>query len=348
MHQGHPALQPDRQSSGAGRAVEVEGRFVGPGHEFRHSTVNDKSADIETKKKALGRCIPKVEAHLRASEGRLTAMGGTKVQVETPAAGGASAHRQHLQRRRLTLMRRLRRGWKPTPMTRALRRCGKNWRADNGWVRPGRLPCGSAAPAAAAAPAFDPDAFLKGAAPAAPETPSREKELRASMARRSLSLASLVMASGSKTARRWEYRGLSVVRAWRRRSFRSGYNSWRALARRCRCRRGLLQEGRGKHRPASAALPPMSREPWWRRLWVNSRWLAGLQLLAAENCWGGSSRRARRRVRSKALPGTPRTWKRGERRRYRRWRRRGQSAAVGGAAKLIPGYERGAGSGSQG
>jgi hypothetical protein len=57
---------------------------------FAINTLNDKSADIETKQKALERLIPKVEAHLKASEGRLADMGGKKITVETPASGGAA------------------------------------------------------------------------------------------------------------------------------------------------------------------------------------------------------------------------------------------------------------------
>jgi hypothetical protein len=55
---------------------------------FAINTLNDKSADIETKKKALATLLPKVEAHLKASEGRLTKMGGERIAVETPATGG--------------------------------------------------------------------------------------------------------------------------------------------------------------------------------------------------------------------------------------------------------------------
>jgi hypothetical protein len=58
---------------------------------FAIQTLNDKSADIETKKKALATLLPKVEAHLKANEGRLTKMGGERIAVETPAAGGAAA-----------------------------------------------------------------------------------------------------------------------------------------------------------------------------------------------------------------------------------------------------------------
>jgi hypothetical protein len=58
---------------------------------FAINTLNDKSADIETKKKALDTLLPKVAAHLKASEGRLTEMGGKPIKVETPAPGGGTA-----------------------------------------------------------------------------------------------------------------------------------------------------------------------------------------------------------------------------------------------------------------
>ena len=57
---------------------------------FAINTLNDKSADIETKKKALDTLQRKVAAHLKASEGRLTAMGGSPIKVETPPPAGAA------------------------------------------------------------------------------------------------------------------------------------------------------------------------------------------------------------------------------------------------------------------
>jgi hypothetical protein len=59
--------------------------------QFAISTLNDKSVDIETKKKALATLQAKVAAHLKASEGRLTAMGGSPIKVETPPSTGAGA-----------------------------------------------------------------------------------------------------------------------------------------------------------------------------------------------------------------------------------------------------------------
>lgn len=57
------------------------------------SILNDKSADIDTKKRALDVLVAKVDAHARASEGRLKAMGREPVKVETPppTAGGPAA-----------------------------------------------------------------------------------------------------------------------------------------------------------------------------------------------------------------------------------------------------------------
>ena len=57
---------------------------------FAIDTLNDKSADIETKKAALNRLLPKVEAHLRANEGQLKELGREPVKVEMPpSATGA-------------------------------------------------------------------------------------------------------------------------------------------------------------------------------------------------------------------------------------------------------------------
>jgi hypothetical protein len=54
--------------------------------------LNDKGADIETKKRALDVLIPKVEAHRQASEQRLRAMGRDPVKVDVPpSAAGAPA-----------------------------------------------------------------------------------------------------------------------------------------------------------------------------------------------------------------------------------------------------------------
>src|SRR4029077_15909966 len=54
--------------------------------------LNDKSADIDTKKRALDTLTAKVEAHARASEGRLKSMGREPVKVDSPPpASGASA-----------------------------------------------------------------------------------------------------------------------------------------------------------------------------------------------------------------------------------------------------------------
>jgi hypothetical protein len=53
--------------------------------------LNDKSADVETKKKALSMLIAKVDAHARASESRLRASGREPPKVDIPPASETSA-----------------------------------------------------------------------------------------------------------------------------------------------------------------------------------------------------------------------------------------------------------------
>jgi hypothetical protein len=55
------------------------------------STVNNPTANIETKRRALAMLRSKVDAHLQQSGQNLTAMGGTAVKVEAPTAGVTGA-----------------------------------------------------------------------------------------------------------------------------------------------------------------------------------------------------------------------------------------------------------------
>ena len=54
-------------------------------------TVNNPAASKENKQRALGILQAQMDAHLRASEGRLKTMGGTSVKVEMPPPVGAAA-----------------------------------------------------------------------------------------------------------------------------------------------------------------------------------------------------------------------------------------------------------------
>jgi hypothetical protein len=73
------------------RLKSLKGPASNKDMDWATSTVNDPSAPVENKKRALGMLRAQMDAHLRSSEETLKGMGGSPVKVDIPAAGGATA-----------------------------------------------------------------------------------------------------------------------------------------------------------------------------------------------------------------------------------------------------------------
>lgn len=73
------------------RLKSLKGPSSNKDMDWATSTVNDQSAPIENKKKALKILRAQMDAHLRSSEETLKGMGGSPVKVNVPEAGDATA-----------------------------------------------------------------------------------------------------------------------------------------------------------------------------------------------------------------------------------------------------------------